>query len=235
MVSVWPSTGGTTSIGLEVMQAQALLQIVQHLPAELDRQAQAWDPVDVAMARNLQVTYYRTILERPPRSSYYSGARLGVLKMPVDSFPAVMVMADAGTPTPESARFDGSMAAYSISLYIECVVRSDEFWDRPDNPEDIAGRVFEEGVVDRRAKRTLEALVQCIDLDRALGGVCPGLSDPSVSQTDAFALPSMVAGSEQKSRIFSLVRAEYAADNYPSHRDSSTPPPDSLLRGFGPT
>lgn len=226
--AAWPLTGGQTSIGLELVQMKATLQVAEHLPGELARQAQAWSDIDRAFAEKMGRTYRSTHLESPDRSSIYPGARGGILAMPWDSFPAVMVMADDGTVSPEGPRFDQGTTAYNIALYIEAIVRSDEFFK-----DDAAERLLEEGNVDRRAKRTLEALVQCIEIDRSLGGVAPGMSDPHVIQTDPFVLQSTQAGEQTKERVFSLVRAEYVVDNYPSHRDSSTPPPDVLLRGIG--
>lgn len=222
------SGGGQLSIGLEPAQMQATLQIVANLPTELQRQADAWKVPDRTFADALKIPYRPTVLETPPQGSYFPGCRLGVINMPWDRFPMVSVMSDTGTPTAESPRIDQGGSAYSVSLWIESIVRSDEFY--ADNADE---RVLEEGHVDRRAKRMLEALVQCIDLDRTLGGNVPELAAPRVAQTDPFLLPSSEAGQQTKNRVFSLVRVEYAIDTYPSHHDADQSTPDALLRGFG--
>lgn len=225
---VFPRSGGQTSIGLEPAQMKATMQVIERLPLELARQADAWKVPDRTFADALKIPFRPTVLELPPQGSYFPGCRLGIIDMPWDKFPAVSVMADTGTPTAESPRFDQGGSAYSVSLWIEAIVRSDEYYK-----DDPGERVLEEGNVDRRAKRTLEAIVQCIDADRSLGGTVPGLAAPRVAQTDPFLLPSAEAGQQTKLRVFSLVRAEYAIDTYPSHHDTGQLSPDVLLRGFG--
>ena len=200
---------GQTSSGLEIVQTNVLVQVFENLETQLKRQADAWDLVDRSLADKLGQSYKPTKLEFPPRSSYYPGGRLGILGMPDEAFPAVSVMADRFDPAATSPSINGYGAESSINVYIEAIVRSDPFWagDPDPSPEQRVERVYQEGLVDRRAKRMIEALLGCIGIDKTFGAVVPSDYQVSGGQTDAFTLP----GSEPNSpdgdkRVFSLVR-----------------------------
>lgn len=221
------SGGGQTSLGMEVVQTSALILIKEHIEEELRRHQEAWDTPDRTIAEALGYEYRPTTLEMPAK--FYSGVRLGILGLPFDCFPAVTTMVDRATKKPESDSYDYG-SSYGLSLWVEVIVRSDPFYT--DQEDTVIERVFEEGNVDRRAKRTADAIVQCLQRDPSLGATTE-LADPNVFQGESFLLKSSEPGDQTKERVFSLVRAEYVFPTNPSHRDSSTPPPDVLLRGFG--
>lgn len=223
-----------TSIGPEIVQVQAMVQIIDHLPEQLAKQEAAWNPLDERLAQRLEMPFRPTPLELPPRGSYYSGARLGILNMPWSTFPAIAVMADGGGPTAESSGLDYG-AVNAISLFIELVVRSEQFdHDGPTaTPEQQAARLDQEGVADRRAKRSMEAIIQCIALDRSLGGLVPPLPDPTFGQTDAFSLNGTVPEDVSHKRVFSLVRIQYSSNVYATFPDAMTPAPPVLPGAFG--
>lgn len=226
---------GSTNIGLEMVQTEALVQIFENLAEQIMVQARAWDPIDRRLADKLKTPYEQTKIELPPQGSYYPGVRLGLLGMPWSSFPAVAVMADSSAPTPEGNRLDFG-SHNSISLYIEALVKSDPFESGPGapTPSQIADRVKQEGLVDRRAKRTMEALVQCIAIDRSLGGLVPALADPTTSQTDPFTLDGVADPETQSTlRVFSMIRIQYNPGVYASWPDASTPAPVPLPSGLG--
>jgi hypothetical protein len=219
---------GPTSLGMEEAQVSALVQIVQNLDAALTRQSQAWDPIDQQVALALGTRYRRTILERPPRGCMYPGVRGGVLDMPWDRFPAFYVMADQATPKAESAAFDDSLRAYAINLYVEGFVRSDAF-----NYEDKAERLFHEGAVDRRAKRTINAIIECIEMDPTLGGSIQPLPAPSAGQTDSFTLQGQEPRDKTKKRVFTGLRIVWTLDSYTVRYDAQQPVPGVLPTELG--
>jgi hypothetical protein len=219
---------GPTSLGMEEAQVSALVQIVQNLDAALTRQSQAWDPIDQQVALALGTRYRRTTLERPPRGCMYPGVRGGVLDMPWDRFPAFYVMADQATPKAESAAFDDSLRAYAINLYVEGFVRSDAF-----NYEDKAERLFHEGAVDRRAKRTINAIIECIEMDPTLGGSIQPLLAPSAGQTDSFTLQGQEPRDKTKKRVFTGLRIVWTLDSYTVRYDAQQPVPGVLPTELG--
>jgi hypothetical protein len=174
---------GSSSIGMEEAQVAAMIQIYDHIDAALARQAAFWDGIDQAVALHMGARYRRTVLERPPKGCIYPGVRGGVLDMPWDRFPSMYVMADNATPKAESAAFDQPLRAYATSLYVEGFVRSDLF-----NYEDKSERIFHEGAVDRRAKRTINAIIECIETDPSLGGAVQELPAPSAWTLDSYAV-----------------------------------------------
>jgi hypothetical protein len=219
---------GPTSLGLEEAQVSALVQIHDNLDGCLVRQSEAWDPIDQRLALKLQTRYRRTILERPPKGCIYPGVRGGVLDMPWDRFPALYVMADTATPKAESAAFDQSSRAYAVALYVEGFVRSDLF-----NFEDKNERIFHEGAVDRRAKRTINAIVECIELDPELGGAVQPLTTPTVGQTDPFTLQGQDPRDKTKKRVFTGIRIAWTLDSYTVRLNAQLLTPDVLPSELG--
>jgi len=221
-------SGGPASIGLEEAQIAATVQIHDNIDSRLTRQSQAWDPIDQKVAVKLGMRYRRTILERPPPGCIYPGVRGGVLDMPWDRFPALYAMADRATPKAEDAAFDQSLHAHAIQLYVEGIVRSDAF-----NYEDRNERIFHEGVVDRRAKRTINAIIECIQLDPTLGGAVLPLPAPSAGQTDSFTLQGQDPRDKTKKRVFAAIRIDWTLDSYSVRVDAQTPVPGVLPTELG--
>lgn len=200
---------GPASLGMEEAQIAATVQIAERIEDALARQQAAWDPIDQEAALKLQTKYRRTILETPPKGCIYPGVRGGVLDMPWDRFPAIYCMADQALPKAESATFDQSTNAYAVNLYVEGFVRSDAF-----NYEDRLERVFHEGAVDRRAKRTINAIIECIEADTTLGGSVLPLPPPSASQTDSFTLQGSEPRDRTLKRVFAGIRIVWTLDTY---------------------
>src|SRR4029079_3847231 len=98
---------------------------------------------------------------------------------------------------------------YSLSLYVEGFVRSDAF-----NYEDKGERLFNEGVVNRRAKRTINAIVECIELAPTLGGHVQPLPAPTAGQTDPFTLQGQDPRDKTKKRVFVGLRITWTLDTY---------------------
>lgn len=226
MVSVLKA--GATSLGLEEAQVAAVVQISDHIDDALARQAAAWDPIDQQVSQRLEVKYRRTILERPPRGCIYPGVRGGVLDMPWDRFPALYVMADQASPRAESAAFDQSTRSYAVNLYVEAFVRSDLF-----NYEDRHERIFHEGAVDRRSKRTTNAIIECIEMDPTLGGAVLPLPAPLAGQTDSFTLKGQDPRDLTKKRVFSSLRIEWTLDTYVTRFDAQNITPGVLPSELG--
>jgi hypothetical protein len=229
VTAIVPRTGdGSSSLGMEEAQVSATVQIARNIDACLERQAQAWDPIDQRVAQALQVKYRRTRLEPPPRGCVYPGVRGGVLDMPWDRFPAFYVMADRATPRAGFGSDENS--AHAIQLYVEGIIRSDPF-----NYEDRNERIFHEGAVDRRAKRTINAIIECIDLDPSLGGAVLELPPPAAGQTDSFTLQGQDPKDKTKKRVFAAIRIDWTLDSFSVRLGAQTPAPGVLQTELGAT
>jgi hypothetical protein len=226
MSTFFPLTAdGPASIGMEEAQTSAVVQIAANIDACLTRQAQAWDAVDQKLSQTLGVRYRRTILERPPKGCIYPGVRNGILDMPWDRFPALCAMCDRATARPPD---NDALRAHSVTLYVEGIIRSDAF-----NYEDRNERIFHEGAVDRRAKRYINAIIECIDLDRSLGGAVLPLPDASAGQTDPFVLQGQDPRDKTKKRVFSAIRIDWTLDTYSVRLDAQTQVPGVLPTELG--
>jgi hypothetical protein len=216
---------GVSSIGIEEAQIGAAIQIKQNIEACLERQAAAWDPIDQDSSQALSLKYRRTILEPPPAGCIYPGVRGGVLDMPWDRFPALYTMADRA-----AARVDDTMgmSKHAVQLYVEGIIRSDAF-----NYEDKSERIFHEGAVDRRAKRYINAIIECIELDPTLGGAVLPLPTPSAGQTDSFTLQGQEPKDKTKKRVFTAIRIDWTLDTYSVRLDAQTPTPGVLPTVLG--
>ena len=229
MTGFVPRSGqGPSSLGMEEVQVSAVVQIIDNIDACLTRQSQAWDEIDQRFFEKVGTRYRRTVLERPPKGCIYPGVRGGVLDMPWDKFPALYVMADSATPKAEDAAFDQSLHVRAINLYVEGIIRSDAF-----NYEDRSERIFHEGAVDRRAKRTINAIVECIELDPSLGGAVLPLPAAAAGQTDPFTLNGQDPRDKTKKRVFSAIRINWTLDSYTVRVDAQIPVPGVLPSELG--
>lgn len=227
MSSLVPRTSdGVSSLGLEEAQVAATVQIAQNIDACLARQSLAWDPIDQRVHVALGTRYRRTKLEPPPSGCVYPGVRGGVLDMPWDRFPAFYVMADRATARQGFGADENS--AHAVQLYVEGFVRSDAF-----NYEDRVERVWHEGAVDRRAKRTINAIIECIEIDPTLGGAVQPLPTPSAGQTDSFTLQGQDPKDKTKKRVFAAIRIDWTLDSFTVRLGAQTPVPGVLPAELG--
>jgi hypothetical protein len=220
-------TSGQESIGLEMPQVMLAVQIKNHIEEALEIQAKFWDPVDIDVSRSLGQVNRVCVLQPPPKGSIYSGSRLGVLGMPWDTFPAIATMVDKATPAAEGSRFDQSTDVYVPQLYVDAVVCSDDF-----EADDKQEQIIQEGVLDRRAKRMLEALRHCVSVDPSLGATVLPLTAPQVAMTDPFVVSGTDPDNRPLKRVFSVSRSQYSLTSYATRLDASQPAPSALM-AFG--
>jgi hypothetical protein len=157
--------------------------------------------------------------------SYLPGSHLSVIKLPWERFPALAVMCDRSAPSRDQN--DWSFG-YTNGVYVELIVRSELFL--PDDPE---AEVYQQGLTDRRAKRTCQAVVDAVMSDSSLGGAVPMLGNPSVRQGDAFALQGTKLDQQGRLRIFCVSRIDFGGDVYTQFADSPTTAPSILPESFG--
>jgi hypothetical protein len=202
--------------GPEVVQTAMYLQLCDRLEAELARQQAIWDRYDEFIAERQGEIYEQTVLQLVQKRSLVRGTRRSTLKLPTDYFPVVAVMCDNSGPTAESATLDlGGVSGNRV--YIEVVVKSD-----PYDPDDVEAQFRQEGVVDRRVKRTSQAAAQCVMADPSLGAVTPALGQPRIAQTDSFAIKGTKPDDQGRTWLFSLARIDFVGDIYFQFDQAST-------------
>lgn len=197
----------TVTSGAELVQTAAARQIKLRIADALAFQQASWDSVDRETASWLGIEYRPTILEEIKPGSFLLGDRPSVITMPWDFFPSISVSAYDFGVSPGGRRTD-SHTEYSIPFFVEVIVASDVFAS-----DDDYERVFQQGVVDRRAKRTADAVVQCLLADRTLGGICPD-QDLGIRarQTPPFSQKGRERDESNHSCIFSLVRIDASVE-----------------------
>jgi hypothetical protein len=201
----------TLTSGPELVQTAVARQIKQRLDAEIARQSAEWDVIDKQTSSWLGIEHRRTIIEAIKPESFLLGERPSVIEMPWDFFPSLNVNAFDTAASSDSRRMDAGLA-YSVPFYVEVIVASDIF-----PSDDSYERVFQQGVVDRRAKRTADAVIQCLQADLSLGGICSE-SDMGIRsrQTPPFAMRGRERDESNHSCIFSLVRIDASVEVYAS-------------------
>jgi hypothetical protein len=80
---------------------------------------------------------------------------------------------------------------------------------------------------------SINAIIECVELDPTLGGAVLPLPDASAGQTDPFALQGQDPRDKTKKRIFSAIRIDWTLDTYSVRLDAQTPVPGVLPTGLG--
>lgn len=159
-----------TTIGLELVQRAALVQLFTNLnDAIAEREAFAHES-DEALATFMGVPYVETTLEQISHENFYEGHRPSLIKADIDRYPNVSVWSVRGVPHPESAMSDHTNI-WSILLFVEIMCKSE----------------LDEGEVNRRVIRTTEAVNAVMQSDPSLEGSVTGFdTDVTPSLSDVF-------------------------------------------------
>lgn len=155
----------SSSFGLERVGKQALVLLRENLNDQIDEQQAIWKLLDGDL--NLPLT----TIEHVMVENFYHGHRPSLIEAPVDRYPNCSVMAWQATP---QAYDVDQMDIFQLHLYVELMCKSDD----------------DEGEVNSRIQRTVDAAHACVMLDRTLGGMVQSIhTTPSVLLTDVFVRP----------------------------------------------
>lgn len=158
-----------TFLGPEFIQRAALFHLFDNLNdalAEIETTMQLYDTeFDTRLSRTTDITVVELIAEE----NFYEGHRPSLIKAPIDKYPNCAVMVARATPAPDNALFD-QQDSFSEVLSVEIMVKSQSSEDE----------------VDRRCKRTVEAVHLTMKRDQTLGGAITGFDSPSVIFGDVF-------------------------------------------------
>jgi hypothetical protein len=189
-------------LGLENIQRAAFLVFFEQLNGAISQIASFMDDRDQEFATRTGRDYVPTVVEPVDSNNFYEGHRPSLIDAPVTLYPNFSVWSVRATPTPESADFDQSFVSRTL-LYIECMVKSN----------------LDEGEVNRRLLRTVEATHLCVMSNPTLGGVVIGAdSDPSVTISEVFTRKERTAYGPhwfwQGARLEYAVRKESAMPSF---------------------
>lgn len=213
--------------GMEVVQTAMYLQLSDRLDAALARQQMIWDSYDDYVAQRQREAFNPVVLETVQPRSLVQGTRRSTLKLPAEYFPVVAVMCDRSAPLAESA-LRSTTFPFGNAVYVEVVVKSD-----PYHPDNQVAEFEQQGVVDKRVKRTSQAVVDCVMADPSLGAVTPSLGLPRVAQTDSFAIAGTKPDDQGRTRIFSLARIDFVGEMYAGFDEATSIASIPLPGGIG--
>lgn len=216
------------STKLEIIQRQAVRQLRARLNKELDWHAMAWEQLDKQEAQEAGIAYTPVELEKFNQDAFHPGSRPSIMRLPFDHYPACAVMADTVRPDPESGFLD-SRSVYRDGLFVEYVVRSDRF-----SKEDAIESLAMEGLIDKRVKRTGEAIISAIAREPTLGrAVEPITQTPSLTIYDPFQIQATEPDQSGRTLMFQMGRVDFTVKVYSAIPVFDEPVSDPLLAGVG--
>ncbi len=183
-------------IGLELVQYNASLVLVENINAEIDLQQDAWVDRDTAWNQATGQEPREVELEHIPLENIWRGHRPSLIELPIDAnmWPNVSLMAYIAEGLGQEEISD-QMTNYIVTLDVEAGIKASN-----------------EAEADARMHRTVEAIHQVFQREEDLNGMSFGWeNDPIVRITDIFKRDADVSHGEdffwQLSRIrYNLIR-----------------------------
>lgn len=152
-------------------------------------------------------------LDRIRDDNFHMGHRPSLIIAPVSEWPAVAVKTDGVSGSPINANLDQASSSRLV-VSIECIVHAGPYKVGGDGQ--VIGRDKDDGEerVDRRIRRTAEAIHKVMLANRELGGYfSPADQQPTVTFGEVFIRDGSVDGSDRDGRYFwQGVRFQYNYD-----------------------
>lgn len=214
------------STGLEVIEQQMIVLLMERLGAQLKVQEAAWEGIDKALAKALDQPYRPVELEPIKPGNFFKGSRPSILNQSVERFPSIAVMADRARPDPEGSQMDWRNV-FRDFVWVEAYVRSDA--RKTNDPESL---LEAEGIVNSRAKRTGEAIIQTVLSEPTLGGVVQPLGEPMLTSDEPFSIKAVEQERRGETWTFQAVRVDFTVKKY-SDVPEVQPAPPIVPSGLG--
>lgn len=159
-----------STTGLEQTQRSAFLTLFDFLNVAIDFVESNWAASDLEFAAHIGIPLLPFTLERIEPQNFYEGHRPSLIQAPVEKYPNVSIWCVRSSPHPESDMSD-NVDVWNNLLYVEIMCKS----------------LLDEGEVNKRISRTVEAAHLVMINNPTLGGVVAGIEgDVSVSISDVF-------------------------------------------------
>lgn len=201
-------------LGAEDLQWAVYKLLFNNLNAAIDAEAVRGQAIDAAYntltGRHLALVK----LDRIPSLHFHMGHRPSLIESPPSEWPALTVMTYGANASPSGVGMDDADVT-RLNISIECIVHSGPYdvdhngmtlHDRDNDPEDV---------VERRIKRTAEAIHATIIAGRDLDGTpfFPGDNPPTTTWGEVFIRDGDAAGTDRKGRYYwQGVRFQYNYD-----------------------
>ena len=141
----------TADLGLEMIQREAFIVLVQNINTAIAEQEAIWDERDEELATILDAPKVETNLEMVEKQNFYQGHHPSLIEAELDRFPNVCVISDRADPGPGNL---DQVTVYRDRLVVEVMVKSE----------------INEGEVNRRVHRTTSAVNAVLQANRTLNG-----------------------------------------------------------------
>lgn len=199
----------TPLVGLEQIQREAFIVLFEGLNGTIAEIESAMHESDEAIATLTEQPYAETLIERIANENFYEGHIPSLIKAPVDRYPNCAVMAVRATPGAGSDQLD-QLTAYRDQIFVEIMAKS----------------AMSEVEVNRRVRRTAEAVNVCMMRNQTLNGIVHGFdSAPIVNISDVFTRKERTSYGPHW--YWQGARLEYAVRKEAVHPSSS---PGSIFR-----
>jgi hypothetical protein len=164
-----------TQIGLERIQRECIIVLIDSLNDYIASEEAAWVQLDQDLAALREVSYEAVKLEKIDLRNFHTGHKPSLINAPIEQYPNVSALAAVSAPSTVDQDIDHTQAS-DLALAIEVMCKATE--REAKDPEEM---------VDRRAKRTAEAINKVILDNRNLNGLIPDIgSPPSIRHTNVF-------------------------------------------------
>lgn len=163
-------------LGIEDLQLAVLTILVNQLNGVIDDENARGATTDAAYQSLTGWGLGTVVAEHVAIDNFHPGHRPSMIDAPIDQYPSVAVMAYTTQQSPTNIGMDHQRDV-SILLSIECLVKSD--------PEELDDYNVSDGeeIVERRIKRTAEAIHTVMAANRPLTGY---VYDPNLEPTVTF-------------------------------------------------
>lgn len=198
-------TNFNATSGIEETQRSALIRLFDGVNAAITEREAMGRVSDEALANHMGVTYVPLEVELIDNLNFYEGHRPSLIKAPIDKYPNLSIWGVRATPHVESASSDHTNIT-NVLLFIEVMCKA-----------------IEEGDVNKRLVRTVEAVNSVMQEDPTLGGGVTGFtSDPTLNLSDVFVRREQTSYGDlwywQGARLEYVVRKD---SNLPSSSDGT--------------
>lgn len=173
----------STSTGLEGVEREAFITLFENLNAEIDSVETYWDAKDEELAELRQTRLVPTYLERIERDNFHLGHKPSLIEAPLNEYPNVAVMAAESSPAsdqPDQYDILTNLLIVEVMVKSPTVIPAGSQGQTLTDQERADLHVAEE-VVNRRCKRTTDAVLTVLRRDLTFGGTIPPLKGPPTS------------------------------------------------------
>lgn len=187
-------------LGLERIQYEVLVLMINNLNTALTAQDALWSTLDADMATLRGVDPIIVTSDHVLPENFYPGHKPSLIEAPTDKYPNICVMAwNSGESSDQGDQYEGNL----IDVYIEAMVIDGPF------PQAQEFDPTAEDRVNKKVQRMTEAIHNVMISNRTLGGITFEISDsPRVVLTECLRRRAIKGHGEDY--YWQMVRFDYS-------------------------